>query len=227
MRRLLVAAVSVALLLALFPGESSAQTELHYGLKGGVDVSKLRGDFIEPLLSDVSFDYRVGFVLGGFVAWQFNDTVALQPEFLWVRKASEAEVSLPELGLSQSIRLTLDYLEIPLLVRFSPTTEGSIDPIFYAGPSLGFNISARVKNIANGEEDVEDISNQIRGLDVGIVVGGGIVFGEGRLRYSSVRYTLEGRLTTGFTDILVDEEAEGSAGSFKNSTFAILLGIVY
>jgi len=227
MRRLLVAVVSVALLLALFPGESSAQTELHYGLKGGVDVSKLRGDFFDPFLSDVSFDHQVGFVFGGFVAWQLNDIVALQPEFLWVRKTSEAEASLPEIGLSQTIRPTLDYIEIPLLVRFSPTTEGSIDPIFYAGPSLGFNVSAKLKTRANGEEDVEDISNQIRGLDVGIVVGGGIIFGEGRLRYSTVRYMLEGRLTTGYTDILVDEEAGGSAGNFKNSTFSIMAGIIY
>ena len=227
MRRVLAAVLGVALLLVLFPDESSAQTALHYGLKGGVDVSKLRGDFFDPSLSDVSFEHQVGFVFGGFFTWQFNDVVALQPEFLWVRKTSEAEASLPEIGFSQIIRPTLDYLEVPLLIRFSPHTEGSIDPILYAGPNLGFNLSAALTTIVDGEEDVQDISNQIRGLDVGIVVGGGIIFGEGRLRYSTVRYMLEGRLTTGYTDILVDEEAGASAGDFRNSTFAILAGIIY
>jgi len=152
--------------------------------------------------------------------------LAFQPEFLWVRKASEAEASLPELDFSQSIKTTLDYLEIPLLIRFSPATEGSIDPIFYAGPSLGFNVSAKLKSITNGEEEIEDIRHQIEGFDLGIVVGAGVVFGEGRLRYNTVRYTVEGRFTTGYSDILVDEEAGASAGNFKNSCFAVMAGII-
>ncbi len=233
MRRLLVAVIAVALFIALSPSESFAQGEaivqkkMQYGLKGGIDASTLRGDFYAPTLSGVSFDHRVGFAFGGFVAWQFNDIVAIQPEFLWVRKSSAAEASLPELGFSQFIVPTLDYIEIPLLVRFTPATEGSIDPIIYAGPSLGINVKAQLLSVTNDEEEIEDIRHEIQGLDFGIVVGGGIMFGSGQLRYSTVRYTLEGRLTTGYTDILVDEEAGASAGNFSNSTFAIMAGIIY
>ncbi len=48
MRHLLVAVVCLAFLLALFPGESSAQdesaaqTEMHYGLKGGVEAGRIQ-----------------------------------------------------------------------------------------------------------------------------------------------------------------------------------------
>jgi opacity protein-like surface antigen len=239
MRRLLGAVLCLTLLLSLYSGEALAQgetnlpdpniaqTELHYGLKGGLTVSKLRGEFFAPELSDVSFDHKAGFVFGGFFAWRFNEIVALQPEFLWVRKSSYADASLPELDFSQSIKTNLDYLEVPLLIHFSPATEGSIDPIIYAGPSLAFNISAKLKSVTNGQEEIEDIRHQIEGFDLGIVVGAGVIFGEGRLRYSTVRYTVEGRFTTGYSDILVDDEVETSTGDFKNSSFAIMAGIIY
>ena len=157
----------------------------------------------------------------------FNEVVAFRPEFLWVRKSSKAEASLPEIAGSQIIAPKLDYIEFPLLVRFTPPTEGSIDPIIYAGPNLGFNVRAELLTVVGDEENSDNISNQIKGFDLGLVVGGGIIFGESQLRYRSVRYALEARLTTGYSDILVDEEAGESAGDFSNSTFAILIGIVY
>jgi len=233
MRRFLATALCVVTVSAFCPSESAAQDEttprsqFHYGLKGGFDVSTLRGQFANPLLSEVEFEHRYAFTFGGFISWHFNEFIAFQPEFLWVRKSSKAEVSLPELGLSQLIGPKLDYLEIPLLAVFSPPTEGSVDPFIYAGPSFAFNIRAQVESVIDDEYASDDIGNQIEDLDICLAVGGGIVFGEGQMRYNSLRYTLEARLTTGFRDIVIDEEAGDSAGELYNTTFAVMVGVIY
>lgn len=177
MKKLLV----VLFAFALF--SISAQAQMQLGLKAGLNLANLSGDDI----SDT--DARTGFAGGLFFTYQFNEMFAIQPEAYYTMKGATNSGTFE--GITYESELKLDYVEIPLLLKFLiPIKDSGVRPTIFAGPSIGFNMSAKSKVEAGGqtfEQDIEDVAS----TDIGLVFGGGIGFpvGNGELGVD-IRYIL-------------------------------------
>ena len=88
--------------------------------------------------------------------------------------------------------LKLDYIEVPLFLKLVIPVEGSdVRPAIFAGPAIGFNMSAKAKG-ETGEGSVEvDIKDYVKSTDFSLIFGGGVGFMVGTNELGAdVRYSL-------------------------------------
>ena len=196
-RFITVPAVMILIILSL----SSAQGSTTIGLKGGLNVNAHHSF---PFISLVG-----GYGAGGFAVCRINDTVALQPEILFTRKGLNADVSDIVVGgfypQSHFLRIYIDYLEFPVLLRLEvqPTRLYVV-----TGPALAVKLNdiAITGQGSYGSRygDVCEYRPEgIRTLDLGLVFGMGLDF-----RLGKKMFTIEGRLTVGrkSNEIICPEE---------------------
>ncbi len=148
----------LAMLLILMSGSLHAQqrvdtTNFYYGITFGGDlgtetdgVYALEGQFPG---SKSEQSMRLGFA-GGFQfdyvlnqSWTFSAGVLYDQKgtdltFLTSREGGGAYSGIPD-----TTDVTLNYLEIPLLVKWTPGTV-----FFFAGPSIGFLLSGTAQNLS-------------------------------------------------------------------------------
>lgn len=196
------------LILAVFalvcigaPAAAVAQS-FEIGVKGGVclaDLPRLEDTGSEGVL--VESRYAGGVALGGSFAFGFGGRLAIQPEVLFVQKAHKERIRSIDpwdpLSLDVEFRSRLNYLELPVLVRFRAGGRGLH---VLAGPSLNVSL---------------DCWDCIEPLDVGLVIGAGVY---GRL------LTVEGRYEEGLMD--TGQPWSGrDEGSVRNRAFLLLVGV--
>ena len=101
-----------------------------------------------------------------------------------------ADGDAPPMGAYLSAKTTLDYLEIPLLLKLGPSLAGgAIRPIFFVGPTVEFLLHA-------SEVYDTDFREHMTSADAGFIVGGGAEFG---------RLSLDARYTLGLAPIVIDQ----------------------
>jgi hypothetical protein len=210
--RLTRCALVVTALCAGWSGVAWAQ-KVETGVKVGVDISGLPngGELIDQIVGQPSRETtsRIGLIGGGYARFPISNNVGFQPEMLFVMKG----VKLDEAdGGSVSVRI--NYLEFPLLARYQTSLSSAITGFVVAGPSFGLklNSSAKLDSTA-GSTDV-DVSQGLRSLDLGVAVGGGIVWNG---------YILEARYTGGLTDIA--DASFPHPDSLRNRAFAVTIGM--
>ncbi len=202
MRRGVAVGVLVVLCLCL-PALVSAQTAV--GVKGGVALSNITGDTEEQP------DWLVGWSAGGFVGIHLVPSLYLQPEVLYTRKGSKFKES------GNTAKTNLDYVELPVLLRFSPEAA-KIGIDLFGGIAPAVRTRARFVFEAGGGldglEDLDtDISDLITKWDVGVVVGAGFHLGG---------FTTEFRWTEGLMNVIQDPQSGESA---KNRSVSVLIGL--
>ena len=161
------AAIAATTLTALYtmPGTLHAQ---RLGILAGGTFSQLRG------IDDVNAQNRTGTMFGVSLLLPFGSSVALQPELLFSNKGSRFNTGT---GGEKNVRL--DYLEVPLLLRYDLAGGAALDPHFYAGPSIGYNVGCSVKFSRTGFPNTSsDCSKSsffdAKTLDWGAIVGAGV-----------------------------------------------------
>ncbi|MBU8933540.1 MAG: PorT family protein [candidate division Zixibacteria bacterium] len=171
------------------------------GIKAGINMANITGDDVDDL------DMKLGFGFGGFLVYAVSPQLVIQPEVLYMMKGAQFD---DEDG--ETWKIKVDYLEIPVLVKFKFPTEGNFKPCLFAGPALGILMSAKVED--------EDIKDDLKSIDFGLAFGGGfgLVMGEGMLTFDA-RYTL-GMSNVNDWDV---EEGETLPDN-KNANISIMLG---
>ncbi len=214
MKRMFGTILAMAAVLTLSADAAFAQ-ETTFGVKGGLTFSTLRGSFVEPELANVQFERKTGFTIGGFVAFPMGDLILLQPELLFTRRVTNAADD--SLGISTEIKF--DYLEIPLLFKFSRGASGATSPALYAGPQVAIQLSAKAKDEALAAE--VDVSDELISVEFGIVIGGGIDFG--------TRAYIDARYFLGLSNIVKDDVFDNGIfdvnDSFKSGVFTLMVGV--
>jgi hypothetical protein len=202
-----------ALVPALFVLACGASTavaqEISGGVKAGVNFANFK---IDPEDDDMDFDRRTGLIAGAFLVVPVSPQFAIQPEALFSMKG----VTIPRIEDGDSDaegRIKLDYLDVPVLARFSsPSTTGTSLHVF-AGPSFNFRLSAKSGLEVNGESDDDDISDQIERFELALVVGGGVEFG---------RLLIDGRYAWGLSNVNKDNQDDMK---IKNRVFSVMAGV--
>lgn len=159
-------------------------SQMQLGVKAGLNLANLSGDDAPD-----NSETRTGFSGGAFFMYQFSDMFAVQPELLYSMKGATENGNFE--GFSYDAEYKLDYFEIPVLLKFIIPIKGSgVKPSIFAGPSVGFNMSAKVK-VESGDESFEEDIEDVKSTDFGLVVGGGLGFpvGNGELGVD-IRYIL-------------------------------------
>ena len=104
----------LVMLVCLFAVGGQAQN-FRGGLRAGFTATQMSGD-------ELSGFHKMGAYAGGFVNWRFmqNPRWAIQPEINFVMKGSSAFLRPDKNGnIGNKYVLTLYYLEVPALAKFS------------------------------------------------------------------------------------------------------------
>lgn len=127
--------------LILFTTVSFAQ-EIKYGAKAGINVSSLRGDYPDEIDENKS---KIGFHIGGFLEYSFNDKFSIQPELLYSTQGGKSVVKEEYGGGTYYESFTqtpkISYLNIPIMLKYKVIEKLSVE----FGPQIGYVLSAKSK----------------------------------------------------------------------------------
>mgnify|MGYP001266353853 CR=1 FL=1 len=215
-RRACVLIVSVCAGMAV-PAALHAQT-FEAGLKAGIVSTGLphAGEVFDQVQGSASNESssRIGVSGGGYVRFPITDRIGFQPEVLFAMKG----VQTYQASSGGTFSARINYLDVPLLIRYRLTSTDNTDPPYigyvHAGPAFGIKMSSSAKFDGPGNTKDLDIDSALKSLDLGLAVGGGIEF---------KRYLIEGRFTAGLTDVATTTFAHPD--SLKNRTVSVLFGM--
>lgn len=188
--------------LCLLPAAAAAQ-DRWVGVRAGVNFTTLDSNFVSR---DDVFDRATGIVAGAFFNLRLLG-LDLQPEALYVVKGAET------IDFDITTRLRIDYLEFPVLIRFSRRVSDGVRLYAAAGPAFAVRLRAIARFEFDGGAEEANVDDQIESLDFGITAGGGAEFG---------RFVIDGRYTHGISNI--DSFASGDE-KLANRAIALTGGI--
>lgn len=194
--RVCILALAFALFVAM-PAVSAAQGPLTFGVKAGLNVAKLKFD---NSAEQAEVKNLIGAVGGVYVSKPVNDTVSVRVEGLYSQKGAKDE----EAGEDAKFKLT--YIDVPVLLDFSPASTSGTRFHVFTGPQISFNTKAEVEV---GDVTV-DFKDEVKSTDFAWVLGVGV--SKGRWN-GDIRYDL------GLSNI-ADE-----GDSVKNRKFSVNIGV--
>ena len=147
-----ILALSVFALLA-----TGAFAQISYGVKAGLNISKLTGD--------ADTDSRMAPYFGGFMNYEMSDKFSLQPELVVSMEGGKDEESETYEGKTYSYDATykLTFLNIPILAKYKVANGLSL----MAGPQLGFKMSGKA------EVEDEEADMDMKGMNLSLALGAG------------------------------------------------------
>ena len=218
MRGFIRTSALAALTLVAYASAAEAQGTKSFGVIGGVAFASFNGSDAD--LSSVGFDKgsSTGFLGGFFADIPAGKSLVFEPELLYVNKG--ATYSLNVTGASGDLSLNLDYVEIPILLRYNFRPAGG--PYVLIGPDVAFNVTCNV----SGSGAVAPVLDSLPGkscVDLGTMAGvpfdassvtfGGVI----GLGFQHEKFGLEGRYEFDFDD------AFQGGDNIKNAVWEILL----
>jgi len=178
--------------------------------------------------------FRNGFAGGVYMDYAFNRYFSLQPEILYVTKGLDGGIEGPGYDVNYTARF--DYIEIPLLAKFTINGKSHFSPYFFAGPCMGINLAADVDieyintrtNVSvSGSSDWSAIMNKTEfclsfGAGCRYAIGLGGITADARFDLGLSNVYSGGEVTTEFNGFEYTEVVH--AGNSKNLGFALLVG---
>jgi hypothetical protein len=218
----------IAILFTAFISfQSFGQTDqkFHFGLKAVPALAWFKSD-TKGLQSDGS---KVGFAYGLVAEFNFGKNYAFATglEVAYRGGKFKSEVTTPGLTMVTSTTANLEYLEIPITLKFKTNEIGAMTYYLQAGIQPGFNIRARAdyskdlqSNGTTNHSDSSDIDimDATNSFNLSMVIGGGL------------EYNLSGNtslmagvtFSNGLLDVLDDSDAKASS-----NYLGLVLGILF
>ena len=189
------------LALILFAGISfvTANAQLEVGVKGGVNFATLTGSDIVDAKSITNFN------AGAFIKLPISRIASFQPEVVY--SGQGANVNADAVAVQH---LRLDYLDIPLLVKFAHRSGVYLE----TGPQLGFLLSAKDKIENTSHDFKQDLKSANVAWDFGIGV-----------KVPHTPIGLDFRYVLGITNI-EDVGQTAGTGAIRNDVFQLGLTFV-
>jgi outer membrane protein W len=209
----------VALNCAFVPVAAAQKAgDITVGVMAGASYAKVSTD---PEQTDITFDYKVGLVAGGFAGIQVNDVFSVELQALFTQKGTKVSGT----GSNSSVtgKVKINYIEVPLLGKFwIPVSDSQIRPFIFAGPYAAFKVGCTAEGAAFSSTSSTDCDNtteiNIKSTDFGATGGAGLQFKAGN---QVVR--VDARYSLGLTNI--NDTSAGDNQKIKNRAFAATVGI--
>jgi hypothetical protein len=229
MRRVVSFAL-LALAASVVPASAPSQVARpSYGVYAGFKNSTMKGDSVPGPLS------KNGFLGGAFLTWPISGGIAIQPEVVFAQKGVTTLFARSQ-GLV-STNISVSYIEVPVLLRWSGRQMGSVMPYLLAGPEVAVRAACDVAvggqagnytcaDIGSSYSSFScpscvatpgsgNVRNGVESGDFGAIAGAGLDF-----RIGARRYTVSARYDYGMTNVVKNNDA-------KNRTFAVVAGLVW
>jgi hypothetical protein len=218
----LVSVLSAIVLSASAPCAFAGETT--FGIKAGLSFSSAAGG---PDYWDDSIEWKTGMTAGAFLNHALSENFSLQPEFIYTQKGFGSALleDLLDIGLTFSI----DYVEIPVLAKYTFSAGKNFRPALYAGPSFAYCLGSELSfswGIFSGDIDFSSLTHT---TDFLIVLGGGFDYAAG-----GGTLVVDARFTYGFTNVIMsgDFEINGSTETimeddFKNYGLSLTIGYAF
>jgi len=211
------------------------------GLKAGASFSQHQGIEDPRLPYTVDSEWRQGFVAGAFLYFPITDRFGLQQEILYVQKGSRQAIGVDILEIPTTLDVVydLDYLEVPLLLRFVWWRNQRFDVCSLGGFAFALKLQDhyRLRGLVVGDEDEVPVRadadmDEVDIFDFAFVYGAGLEFPvAGRRLFVEYRFALSverlGLPTYAYVPFGEDEEIliENDPVPLRNQAHGILLGI--
>jgi len=180
---------SVTLALALLAVTAVPAAAQRAGIAAGATYSSLRGDFLS------SSSYEWGFVGGGYMEWQFQETTSAQIELNYAQRGGGGTLA----ATGEAMSLSVNYLEIPLRVNLIIPAGESFEIRGNVGFQLGIALNCK-GTVGSGTEQscgtgVSFTQEETIQWTVPLTAGFGYNFGDSKV-------ILEARYNYGLTNVL-------------------------
>jgi hypothetical protein len=144
------------------------------GVKVGANLTKVSGASFKD-------EFETGYQLGGWADIGLGGKLGIQPELLWTTSKTKRDTSFRQVYQFKDAELKLDYLTIPVLLRYDLSKLVTLN----LGPQFGILLNKEKTVIQNGQE-------AFKGGDFSMV--GGL-----QLNFSALR--VYGRYNVGLTNL--------------------------
>ena len=194
--------------------------DMTIGIMAGANYAKVNQD---PQSSEITFDYKVRPVAGGFLGVKVNDVFSVEPQVLYSQKGTKIKGTGSNSSLEGSVKVS--YIEMPLLGKFwIPVSDSQVKPFIFAGPYGAFKVSCTVDGdlsvSATSSTDCDNTTQpkiRVKSTDFGATAGAGLEFKAGN---QVVR--VDARYTLGLTNINDDTS---DTSKIKHRAFAATVGL--
>lgn len=207
MKKSLLVCAAVLVLAVLVAAPASAATNIKFGIKVGASSSNVKwsddvGD--EKSITELTF--------GGFAIFELSPTLAIQPEVDYLVTGEQWDIT------DGDAVENFTYLHIPILLRAKLMKEGKFVPVVFAGPAIGFLLSAT--------DTGEDVKEYFKSTDFGLDLGLGAEIALGKMKA-----LIDFRYYMGLTDCFNQPDMVmmeiPSDWSMKNAAFSLTAGIIF
>jgi hypothetical protein len=196
-----------ALLITAGVSTASAQVGMgphtSVGVLGGVNFANVWGDGVTGAKT------RTGAVAGLSFDFHLAPHVRLEIDGLYSQQGAKGDFDGDELTLK------LDYVQVPVLLKYRFPTHTSVHPFLVLGPYVGFRIKCELASGSDSEECVDFFGENAKSTDFGGTVGAGLGFRLGKQELS-----LSARYSMGFEKII-------SSADTKNKSVSVLAGLSF
>ncbi|MBN1165302.1 MAG: PorT family protein [Candidatus Krumholzibacteriota bacterium] len=236
---------AMAALILVILSSASAARNITFGAKSGIFSANITT--VPEGWHDTAF--KNGFIGGVYGNYAFTKDVSVQLEVLYAEKGSEGSIVYPGF-INYQFDSRFNYIDIPILGRYTMRADHSFKPYFLLGPSVGISIKAEMD--VKGEElrwdpilqqvvmgpvnAIYDYSDVTTTTDLAIVFGFGFEYTMGFSRLS-----IDGRFNMGRTHFIQagTVTGHGIAGTnlpptidyedeqTKNIGFALMMGLSF
>jgi hypothetical protein len=222
-------ALFILFVLALLSNEAVAQTQPQFGVRVGGNLAQLRGE--DNAFGKDATDRKLGFTVGAYALFPITNHIGIQPELLYTQKGGSVDEAFLDDELEGTFKsdFNLNYLEVPVLVKYGFNTRSRVVPSVYAGPYMAYGINRSIGFEVSGEDgdlDFEiDADDAFERMDYGAVFG---VDFDYRLRRNTatigLRYNLG--LANVFKDdaFLIEDEELGNLKA-RTQEISLVLGV--
>lgn len=227
MKKLLMKGFILMVLSLAVVVPSLAQVSFDFGAKLGFSSTGMFGNDIEK----TSFP-KLGFIGGVFLRMHLSPQISLQAEGLYSQKGTRGLVD--NFGVIDTMKVKMDYFEIPVLFKYEFPMPGLVKPGVFAGPVMAVKLAAKAESDDNigllaSEADIYNAT----GVNLGFIFGLGFDVGLGGGKaLLDIRYTLS--LSKAFMKVVdpgsipSDEVAfiydDGRAVDLKHGGFSFMIG---
>jgi len=196
MRNILTVLIAIALIATFAMAQGITVTG--YGPKAQLNLANISGD------NSDNNKIAVMFGVGGFLNVNIIPELDVQGEVLYNQKGCKVDTSGGETK-------TLAYLDVDVLAKYNIPMEGDIKPVIFAGPQIGFLLSA-----SYGDQDIKD---NLESLDYGLILGAGVSIpaGDGSV-------LVDARYNLGLANM---NKVGGSIYSNQNQVISISVGYAF
>jgi hypothetical protein len=220
----------------------SGFVSLSFGLKAGLSVAQHSGIEERDAEYEVSSQWRTGYAVGAFLYLPVTSRFGLQQELFYIQRGSRQDITVEILDIPTVLHVTydMDYIEIPVLLRFTWYQRNRNAIYSFAGTALSFKVKDHYTLDGVIDDGIERVPlyadsdmSEVEMFDYSFVYGLGVDFS-----LFWMQLLLEYRFVIGWNrlemptyayvpfddeEILIDNEPV----PLKNQNHLVLIGITF